>query len=116
MGTANAGRLQLVALKAVGDPASFDPPAFAAPPAPAGGVTLTFAAGPPMTYSATGMTQGGVPVAQAGNYVPGQAITFPQGWSITLQGTPASGDTVTLATLGTQAEIWYKRDTATPVP
>jgi flagellar hook-associated protein 1 FlgK len=111
MGTANAGRLQLMALQAVGDPASFDPPAFAAPPAPAGGVTLTFAAGPPMTYSATGMTQGGVPVAQAGNYVPGQAITFPQGWSITLQGTPASGDTVTLGNpLAPQAGDWYKRD------
>ncbi|ART54157.1 flagellar hook-associated protein FlgK [Acidovorax carolinensis] len=111
MDTANAGRLQLVALKAVGDPGSFDPPAFASPPAPAGGVTLTFAAGPPMTYNATGMTKSGVSVAQAGDYVPGQAITFPQGWSVTLQGAPASGDKVTLGNpRAPQAGDWYQRD------
>lgn len=90
MGPSNAGSLQLVSLNASGAPAALDPPAVA------GGITLTFNAGPPLQYSATGNTASGAAISQTGIYTPGEAIAFPQGFEITLNGTPKTGDSVTL--------------------
>lgn len=86
MGTANGGTLQLVNLKATGNPALTLPPAT--------GVQLSFDAGPPLTYTVTGSTT--PPSGTAGlPYTPGQPISI-DGWEITLQGTPNTGDTVTV--------------------
>lgn len=89
MGPSNSGTLQLASLKATGLPTV---PGFVAPP-PAG-VVLTFTAGPPATYGVTGSTSpasGSVGLP----YTPGQPINI-DGWQITLQGTPSTGDTVTV--------------------
>jgi flagellar hook-associated protein 1 FlgK len=84
MGTTNGGTLQLAGLKATAN-------GLVAPPIP-GGVTLTFAAGPPTTYTVTGSTT--PPSGTAGlPYTSGTPITI-DGWEIKLQGTPKSGDTV----------------------
>ena len=99
MGTSNAGTLQLASLKATGLP---NPPGLvlppngdtATPPAFSGGVQLAFTAGPPATYDV--LNHGTAPpttVATGQAYTPGQPITI-DGWSVTLQGTPQSGDTV----------------------
>ena len=85
MGTANAGTLQLANLKAVDG-------SFAAPPIP-GGVTLTFNAGPPATYTTAGSAT--PPPGTTLPYTPGEPIEI-DGWAVTLQGTPNSGDTVTI--------------------
>ncbi len=90
MGPANAGSLQLASLKATGSATAFDPPAIP------GGITMTFTAGPPLQYSATGTTASGAAIAQSGPYTPGTPITFAQGFEITLSGTPKTGDTVQL--------------------
>ena len=110
MGTANAGTLQLASLQ-VTDPGYTPPPLgdTANPPAYSGGIQLSFTAAgtfdvldrgsaPPITL-ATGLS-----------YVPGQPITI-QGWSITLQGTPKAGDTVTVSNAtDPQYGDWYTRD------
>ena len=83
MGTTNGGTLQLAGLKATDT--------LVTPPIP-GGVTLTFAAGPPTTYTVTGSTT--PPSGTAGiPYTSGSTITI-DGWEIKLQGSPKTGDTV----------------------
>lgn len=85
MGTSNGGTLQLTGLKAVDS-------SFTAPPIP-GGVTLAFNGGTPPTFTVTGST---TPASGSTmTYNPGEPIEI-DGWSITLQGTPAAGDTVTV--------------------
>ncbi len=112
MGTANGGTLQLAGLKATGlqwNGTSVDangtvtaPPGPTPPATTGGGVTLTFDASGSFTLSgATGVPldmNAKPPAPLAGPpyaYTPGQAIHI-DGWSITLQGTPKSGDTVTV--------------------
>lgn len=85
MGTSNTGTLQLASLKATDN--SFTPP-----PIP-GGVTLAFNAGSPPTFTVSGSTT--PPSGTTLPYTPGEPIEI-DGWSITLQGTPKSGDTVTI--------------------
>lgn len=102
MGTSNTGTLQLAGLKATGLP---NPPGLvlppngdtATPPAFPGGIQLAFTAGPPATYDVLNRgTNPPTPVAPAARpYTPGQPITI-DGWSITLQGTPKTGDTVNI--------------------
>lgn len=83
MGTSNAGTLQLSSLTAKSG--------FTAPPIP-NGVTLTFTAGPPTTYSVTGSTT--PPSGTTGlAYTAGTPIVI-DGWEVTLKGTPKTGDTV----------------------
>ena len=97
---ANGGTLQLASLKATGP---ITQPATGSP------VTIAFTAGSPATYSAT---VPGPPIATiaTGNYVSGETISI-NGWEITLQGAPKSGDTVTVGN-ATDAQYgdWYKRD------
>lgn len=100
MGAANTGSLQQVSINA-----RSNPPAFAVNPqsianggtlnVPANSVTLNFTSATTYTRSDQGAT--------VFNYVPGQAIeaTVPAvapltDWSLTLQGTPKVGDTVTV--------------------
>lgn len=95
MGTSNGGTLQLGALTATGPltlPANAN--AAAVPPV-LGGVQLQFNAGPPATYAAfdRGTNPPTAIAGGTGNFVSGQPITI-NGWSITLQGTPKTGDTV----------------------
>ncbi len=101
MGKSNAGTLQLAELKATGLP---NPPGLvlppngdtATPPAFAGGIQLRFNAGSPATYDV--LDQGSSPpttIAAGQPFTSGQPITM-DGWSITLQGTPQGGDTVTI--------------------
>ncbi|WP_406624214.1 flagellar hook-associated protein FlgK [Acidovorax sp. SDU_ACID1] len=85
MGTSNTGTLQLASLKATDS--SFTPP-----PIP-GGVTLAFNAGSPPTFTVSGSTT--PPSGTTLPYTPGEPIEI-DGWSITLQGTPKNGDTVTI--------------------
>ena len=100
MDAANGGTLQLASLKATGP---ITQPATGSP------VTIAFTAGSPATYSAT---VPGPPIATiaTGNYVSGETIAI-NGWEITLQGAPKSGDTVTVGN-ATDAQYgdWYKRD------
>ena len=100
MRAANGGTLQLASLKATGP---ITQPATGSP------VTIAFTAGSPATYSAT---VPGPPIATiaTGNYVSGETIAI-NGWEITLQGVPKSGDTVTVGD-ATDAQFgdWYKRD------
>ncbi|MDA8523737.1 flagellar hook-associated protein FlgK [Acidovorax sp. NCPPB 4044] len=101
MGTTNNGSLQLTSVQATST-------GFTAPPTP-GGVTLTFAAGPPATYGVTGSTtpaSGTTGLA----YTAGQPITI-DGWEITLKGTPGTGDTVKVGNaLDPQYGDAYKRN------
>ena len=102
MGTSNTGTLQLAALQATGRPL---PPGLVlppdgdtanTPPTFPGGIQLQFHAGPPATYDV--VNNGSAPpatVATAQPYTPGQPIEI-DGWSITLQGTPKDGDTVSI--------------------
>jgi len=100
MRAANGGTLQLASLKATGP---ITQPTTGSP------VTIAFTAGSPATYSAT---VPGPPIATiaTGNYVSGETISI-NGWEITLQGAPKSGDTVTVGN-ATDAQYgdWYKRD------
>ena len=100
MRAANGGTLQLASLKATGP---ITQPTTGSP------VTIAFTAGSPATYSAT---VPGPPIATiaTGNYVSGETIAI-NGWEITLQGAPKSGDTVTVGN-ATDAQYgdWYKRD------
>nr|WP_295943280.1 flagellar hook-associated protein FlgK [uncultured Acidovorax sp.] len=101
MGTANGGTMQLGNLKATGNPALILPPVT--------GVQLSFAAGPPVTYTVNGSSN--PPSGTSGlPYVSGQAISI-DGWEITLQGTPKSGDTVTVGNAtDPQYGNFYTRD------
>ncbi|MBX3632100.1 MAG: flagellar hook-associated protein FlgK [Acidovorax sp. SCN 68-22] len=122
MGAANAGSLQLASLKATGQPggaAFVPPPSPVLPATTGGGVTLSFTAGPPATFTvagnATPLMDVSVdpPVPLAGPpyaYNAGQAITI-DGWSITLGGAPKTGDTVTVGNaLDAQYGDWYQRN------
>ncbi len=123
MGAANAGTLQLASLNATGQPATtgFVPPPSPVPPATTGGgVTLTFASGPPATFTVAGNAtplmdvSATPPVPLAGppyTYTAGQAITI-DGWAITLAGAPKAGDTVTVGNaLDPQYGDGYQRNT-----
>jgi len=113
MGASNGGTLQLAGLRTTGlswDPAlsqvemsgSVTPPPSPAPPATSAGVVLTFAddgtftlagnTNPPLDMNATPPGEMSGPTYA---YTPGQAIHI-DGWSLTLQGTPKDGDTVTV--------------------
>ncbi len=124
MGTGNEGTLQLAGLSATGqewDPTATPPRVTAQGQAgltlpPATGVQLTFnAAGeftitgntnPPLDMSVSPPVQMTPPYT----YQPGQPI-FVDGWSITLQGTPKNGDTVTVGNaLDPQYGDIYTRD------
>ncbi|QXL84247.1 flagellar hook-associated protein FlgK [Comamonas sp. NLF-1-9] len=110
MGTSNTGTLQLAGLQASGPaltlPPNGDP---ATPPTFAGGIELRFTG--PGSYDI--VNQGSAPpitVATGQSYVPGQPITI-DGWTITLQGTPHAGDTVSVGNaLDPQYGDWYTRD------
>ena len=84
----NTGKLQLTQLGAndfTGIPAAQDP------------VRLTFDGAGQVTYQNYDYTTGPWgPVSAPMDYTPGQPITI-NGWSITLTGTPAAGDTVDVA-------------------
>ncbi len=101
MGSTNQGTLQLGSLKPT-DPAMVLPPTGT-------GVTFIFNAGPPSTYTVNDSTTpasgtAGLP------YTPGQPITV-DGWEITLQGTPKTGDSVTVGNAkDPQYGDWYTRD------
>lgn len=101
MGSTNQGTLQLGSLKPT-DPAMVLPPTGT-------GVKLTFTAGTPSTYKVDDSTTpasgtAGLP------YTPGQPITV-DGWEITLQGTPKTGDSVTVGNAkDPQYGDWYTRD------
>ncbi|MDD2608136.1 MAG: flagellar hook-associated protein FlgK [Giesbergeria sp.] len=95
MGPSNDGSLQLVSLKATGNPALTLPPTGT-------GVTLTFnATASPTTFTLTGNTASPVdtstnpptPLTAPFTYTPGQTISV-DGWEITLNGMPKTGDTV----------------------
>ena len=101
MGTANGGTMQLGSLKATGLP---NPPGLVLPananpaaiPPILGGIQLQFTAGPPTTYDV--LDRGTAPptsLATAQPYISGQPISI-NGWQITLQGTPKTGDTVVI--------------------
>lgn len=96
MGPSNDGSLQLVTLRATGNPALVLPPlsdSTATPPVP-GGIELRFTAGSPLTYEA--FDRSAVPAESLGDpaiYTPGQPISL-NGWEITLNGMPKTGDTV----------------------
>ncbi|PVY90523.1 flagellar hook-associated protein 1 FlgK [Acidovorax sp. 99] len=94
MGTANGGTMQLGSLKATGIPAL-------TPPAIGTQVTLTFNGAGGFTVAGGGIPQDistVPPTPLAGppySYTSGQAINI-DGWQITLQGTPKTGDTVAI--------------------
>ena len=99
MGTSNSGTLQLATLKATGTPNPLVLPpnanAAAIPPI-LGGIQLSFNAGPPTTYDV--LSRGTSPpttLATAQPYSSGVPISF-NGWEVTLQGSPKSGDTVVI--------------------
>lgn len=112
MGATNGGTLQLANLKATGQPSGLVPP-------PATGVVLTFA-GSPATFTLAGNTGAPVdasttpPTPIAGPpyaFTSGKPITI-DGWQITLQGAPKTGDTVTVGdATDPQYGDWYKRNT-----
>jgi len=110
MGADNGGSLQLGSLRVTGNPM--------APPPTGTGVTLTFNAGPPTTFSPAGNTNPPMdlsttpPTALAAPfaYTVGKPISI-DGWEITLKGTPSSGDTVTVGdATGPQYGDIYQRD------
>lgn len=110
MGTSNGGSLQLGSLKVMGNPMT--------PPPTGTGVTLTFNAGPPTTFSPAGNTNPPMdlsttpPTALTApfTYTPGKPITI-DGWEITLKGTPNTGDTVTVGdATDPQYNKMYERD------
>lgn len=112
MGSTNGGTLQLANLKATGQPSGLVLP-------PATGVVLTFAGSPP-TFTLAGNT--GAPVDASTTpptpitgppyaFTSGKPITI-DGWQITLQGAPKTGDTVTVGNAtDPQYGDWYKRNT-----
>lgn len=113
MGAANDGTLQLAGLKATGQPSALVLPGNAnlsAVPPVLGGIQLEFAAGPPATYVATDRRTAATTVGTPQPYTPGKPITI-DGWEITLNGTPKTGDTVTVGNAkDAQYGDWYTRD------
>ena len=118
MGAANDGSLQLVSLKAT--PALVLPPDgdTSTTPPTVGGVQLQFTAGSPTTFTLTGNTDEPLdlsttpPTALTAPFVytPGQRISI-DGWEITLQGSPKTGDTVTVGNAADpQYGDFYQRD------
>ena len=116
MGSTNQGTLQLITLKPTGPTLTLPPSPV--PPATGAGVTLTFTAGPPATFSPVGNTNPPMnlsttpptPLVAPFTYIPGQPISI-DGWEITLQGTPKTGDTVTVGNASDpQYGDWYQRD------
>lgn len=116
MGPTNAGTLQLITLKPTGPTLTLPPSPV--PPATGAGVTLTFTAGPPATFSPVGNTNPPMnlsttpptPLVAPFTYTAGQPISI-DGWEITLQGSPNNGDSVTVGN-ATDAQYgdWYTRD------
>ena len=116
MGPTNAGTMQLANLKPTGPTLTLPPSPV--PPATGAGVTLTFTAGPPATFSPAGNTNPPMnlsttpptPLVAPFTYTPGQPISI-DGWEITLQGTPKTGDTITVGNAkDPQYGDYYKRD------
>jgi flagellar hook-associated protein 1 FlgK len=106
MGTTNAGSLQVASIKATGPTLTVPPSPV--PPATGGGVTLTFASGPPTTYTVTDSITPATGTTLP--YTPGQPISI-DGWEVTLQGSPKTGDTVTVGNAkDPQYGDWYTRD------
>lgn len=119
MGTTNAGSLQLASLRATGILSATAN--GLTPPALGSGVKLTFTVGPPTTFTPTGnanppmdlsvtppvaLTPAGGPFT----YTPGQPISI-DGWEVTLQGSPKTGDTITVGDAkDPQYGDWYTRD------
>ena len=104
MGATNDGSLQLVSLKTTGTLTL--PPSPTGPATTGGGVQITFTAGSPSTYSTTGAVADVTGVA----YVPGQPISI-DGWEITLNGLPKTGDSVTVGNAkDAQYGTYYQRD------
>ena len=119
MGTTNAGSLQLASLRATGILSATAN--GLTPPAIGSSVKLTFTVGPPTTFTPTGnanppmdlsvtppvaLTPAGGPFT----YTPGQPISI-DGWEVTLQGSPKTGDTITVGNAkDPQYGDWYTRD------
>lgn len=102
MGAANDGSLQLAKLKTTGTLTL--PPSPTLPATTGGGVKITFTSGSPSTYSAD------TTPATTGTYIPRQAISI-NGWEITLNGLPKTGDTVTVGNAkDAQYGTYYQRD------
>jgi len=97
MGSNNSGTLQMVSLKAL-----TNPPGATAP------VTISFTGPNTFTRSDTG--------AVVHAYVSGEPINYdtatpPTGWSMTVNGAPKAGDTITIDNaLAPAYGDWYKRD------
>jgi flagellar hook-associated protein 1 FlgK len=116
MGKANGGTLQLAGVKATGLP---NPPGLVLPgnagpaavPPILGGIELQFNAGPPNTFDAFDRSTNPATALLTGQaYVPGAPISI-NGWQITLQGTPHTGDTVVIGNaLDPQYGDNYTRD------
>lgn len=112
MGPSNDGSLQLVSLKATGDPALTLPPTGT-------GVTLTFdTTTSPISFTLTGNTDSPLdlsvnpptPLTAPFTYTPGKPISI-DGWEITLNGAPKTGDTVVVGdALDPQYSDFYQRD------
>ena len=104
MGPSNDGSLQLVSLQSTGNEQRVLPPI-------PGGIELRFSAGSPVTYEA--FDRSAVPAESLGDpapYTPGQPIKI-NGWEITLNGAPKTGDTVTVGdALDPQYGDFYQRD------
>ena len=113
MGTANDGTLQLAGLKATGQPTGLVLPGNANPlavPPILGGVELKFLAGSPATYQVTDYRTASPTPGAPQPYTPGKPITI-DGWEITLNGAPKTGDTVTVGNAkDAQYGDWYTRD------
>ncbi len=120
MGTTNTGSLKLATLQASSVPGS-----QLTPPTPGTPVKLSFQAGPPATFAVDGTSSPpSLPVSSSvydpATYNPGDPVPYVSGvpitidgWEITLQGTPAAGDTVTVSNAKdstTNGDRWYQRD------
>jgi flagellar hook-associated protein 1 FlgK len=103
MGTNNSGTLQMVSLRAL-----TNPPGVAAP------VTITFTGPNSYTRSDDPAIPPALPTVYG--YTSGQPISFdtatpPTGWSVTLNGAPKAGDTLTIDNaLAPAYGDWYQRD------
>lgn len=97
MGPNNTGTLQMVKLQAL-----TNPPGATAP------VTITFTGANTFTRSDTGAVVHAYTSGQPINY---DALTPPTGWSLTVNGAPKAGDTITIDNaLDPAYGDWYQRD------
>ena len=97
MGPNNTGTLQMVKLQAL-----TNPPGATAP------VTITFTGANTFTRSDTGAVVHAYTSGQPINY---DALTPPTGWSLTVNGAPKAGDTITIDNaLAPAYGDWYQRD------